>query len=303
MTFAHTSSTPTLRRPGSSAARRLSSREPHGRELVHTFHGHVLEGYFGRAKNRVYQGLERALARRTDRLIGVSEATVSDLVRLGVADFERFAVVPLGLDLAHFADHAPEAGEAARRLLGVGDDEILCTFVGRVVPIKQLDLLLEAVAEARRRDQRIRLLVVGDGEQRPALEALAGRLGIGAAVHFAGYRGELASIWAASDIAVLSSANEGTPVSLIEAAAAGVPAVATDVGGVRETLAADASVLVPAADRSALADAIVSLAGDPDRRRNMGQNARRHALAHFGAERLLGDVDELYRGLLGPDPG
>ena len=171
------------------------------------------------------------------------------------------------------------------------------------MPIKRLDLLLEAIAEARKRDQRIRLLIVGDGEQRPELEALAGRLGIGAAVHFAGYRGELASIWAASDIAVLSSANEGTPVSLIEAAAAGVPAVATDVGGVRETLAADGSIVVRPADPGALAGAIVSLASDPDRRAAAGERARQHALRQFGAERLLGDIDSLYRELLGPGRG
>ena len=272
-------------------------------KIVHTFHGHVLEGYFGGAKNALYRGLERALARRSDRLIGVSEATVSDLVRLGVADRERFAVVPLGLDLDRFADQGEDSREAARKELGVADDEVLCTFVGRVVPIKRLDLLLEAIAEARKRDQRIRLLIVGDGEQRPELEALAGRLGIGAAVHFAGYRGDLASIWAASDIAVLSSANEGTPVSLIEAAAAGVPAVATDVGGVRETLAPDGSIIVPPADPGALADAIVSLASDPDRRAGAGERARQHALRHFGAERLLGDIDGLYRELLGPGSG
>ena len=268
-------------------------------KLVHTFHGHVLEGYFGPTKNALYRRLERALAARTDKLIGVSEATVSDLVRLGVAGRDRFQVVPLGLDLAGFADPGEGCREATRAELGVEDDEVLCTFVGRVVPIKRLDLLLEAIAEARGHDRRIRLLVVGDGEQRPQLERLAERLGIGSAVRFAGYRAELAPIWAASDIAMLSSANEGTPVSLIEAAAAGIPAVATDVGGVRETLARDASIVVPPASRSELAGAILALAQDPDRRESAGRHARRHAPANFGAERLLGDIDGIYRGLLG----
>jgi len=272
-------------------------------KVVHTFHGHVLEGYFGRAKNRLYRDLERSLAKRTDRLIGVSEATVSDLVRLGVADRERFLVVPLGLDLDRFAHRREGLRGAARRELGVGDDEVLCTFVGRVVPIKQLDLLLEAIAEANRRDRRIRLLVVGDGELRPQLEGLADRLGIGSAVRFAGYRGDLVPVWAASDIAVLSSANEGTPVSLIEAAAAGIPAVATDVGGVRETLAPDASIVVPPSSRNELAGAIAALAGDPDRRARAGEHARRHALGNFGADRLLGDIDGVYRGLLGTGSG
>ncbi len=282
---------------GRQAALLAGPRRP---KLVHTFHGHVLEGYFGPNKSKLYRGLERTLGKRTDQLIGVSEATVSDLVRLGVAERERFRVVPLGLDLGRFADREEELRETVRKELGLRDDQVLCTFVGRVVPIKQLDLLLSAIAEAREQNQRVRLMIVGDGEQRPQLETLAERLGIGSAVHFAGYRRDLVSVWAASDIAVLSSANEGTPVSLIEAAAAGVPAVATDVGGVRETLAPGSGAIVPAADPASLAAGILALASDPERRSRCGQAAQAHALGRFDAERLLDDIDRLYRELLNP---
>jgi glycosyltransferase involved in cell wall biosynthesis len=263
--------------------------------IVHTFHGHVLEGYFGAAKSRLYLELERALGRVSDRLIGVSEATVDDLVRLGVAPREKFRVLPLGLDLAPLAAPMNGLRVASRAELGVGDDEVVLVFVGRIVPIKRLDVLLRALARARQSDRRLRLALVGDGEERPGLELQAAELGLGGAVEFLGYRRELRPLFAASDLAVLSSDNEGTPVSLIEAAAAGLPAVATDAGGVREVVGADSGTVVPKGDAEALAGALLSMAGDPDRRRVSGAAARRRALARFGADRLLGDVDALYR--------
>jgi glycosyltransferase involved in cell wall biosynthesis len=265
--------------------------------IVHTYHGHVLEGYFGAAKSRLYLQLERAMARVSDRLIGVSEATVDDLVRLGVARRERFMVLPLGLDLDPLA--APDEGlrRESRAELRIGEDEVLLVFVGRVVPIKRLDLLLRALARARESEPRLRLALVGDGEERPRLERQAAELGVAGDVRFLGYRRELRPFFAAADVAVLSSDNEGTPVSLIEAAAAGLPAVATDVGGVREVVGEETGMLVPRGDAPALASALVRMAGDAGRRRDFGQAARRRAVGRYGAERLLGDVDALYREL------
>ena len=271
--------------------------------IVHTFHGHVLEGYFGAAKSRLYLELERALGRVSDRLIGVSEATVGDLVRLGVAPREKFAVLPLGLDLRRLAQPADAVRGASRAELGLGEDDVLAVFVGRVVPIKRLDLMLEALARARESEPRLRLAVVGDGDERPGLEALAERLGVAGAVEFLGYRRELRPLFAAADLAVLSSDNEGTPVSLIEAAAAGLPAVGTDAGGVREVVTEDTGAVVPKGDPEALAAALVELAGDPARRRAMGAAARERALGRYGAERLLRDVDALYRELSAGRPG
>jgi glycosyltransferase involved in cell wall biosynthesis len=265
--------------------------------IVHTYHGHVLEGYFGAAKSRLYLELERALARVSDRLIGVSQATVDDLVRLGVAPSERFRVLPLGLDLDPLAEVDVASRPASRRELGVGAEEILLVFVGRVVPIKRLDLLLPALAQAGESEPRLRLAVVGDGDERPRLERQAAELGIAADVLFLGYRRELRPIFAAADIAVLSSDNEGTPVSLIEAAAAGLPAVATDVGGVGEVVSAETGILVPRGDVAALAGAIVEMAADPQRREHCGRAARRRAVDRYGAARLLSDIDALYREL------
>jgi len=271
--------------------------------LVHTFHGHVLEGYFGAAKTRLYRGLERSLARRTDRLIGVSRQTVEDLVRLGVAPREKFSVVPLGLELAPFVQLDTSAGTELRDGLGVSDDETLLGFVGRIVPIKRLDLLIRAFARARNEGARAHLAIVGDGEQRTDFELLASELGVADAVSFLGYRRDLTAIAAAADVAILSSDNEGTPVWLIEAAAAGTPAIATNVGGTSDVVIPGSGELVSPDDEAALAAAIVKLSSDRELRGRMGEAAREHVLGRYSVERLLTDIDALYRELLAPAGG
>jgi glycosyltransferase involved in cell wall biosynthesis len=266
--------------------------------MVHTFHGHVLEGYFGRGKTAVYRGLERALAKRTARLIGVSRRTVDDLVRLGVAPEEKFSVIPLGLDLSPFASLEPGSGAALRQQLGCPDERMLLAFVGRIVPIKRLDLLLHAFAGAREAGADAHLALVGDGEERGRFEALAAELAVGSAVSFLGYRRELTDIAAAADVAILSSDNEGTPVWLIEAGAAGLAAIATDVGGTSEVVTPETGILVCPNDEVALSAAIAELAADPEGRRGMGERARAHILARYSVDRLIADIDTLYRELL-----
>jgi glycosyltransferase involved in cell wall biosynthesis len=265
--------------------------------VVHTYHGHVLEGYFGPARERAYRSLEAFLARRTDCLVGVSQATVDDLIRLGVAPAARFRVVPLGLDLEPFAHPDRDSGSTVRNEIGAAEDDVVLTFVGRVVPIKRVDLLLRAVALARG-SARVRLVVVGDGEPRGRLEALSGELGIGDAVSFLGYRRDLPAIAAATDVAVLSSANEGTPVSLIEAAAAGRPAIATRVGGVSEVVTSGTGILVAPGDPEALATAIARLAADPGLRARLGATAHERVLRLYSAQRLVAAIRELYDDLL-----
>jgi glycosyltransferase involved in cell wall biosynthesis len=267
--------------------------------IVHTYHGHVLESYFGPLVSRAYRLVERLLARSSDRLLAVSEATVNDLVRLRVAPRDAFQVVPLGLDLARFDDLAADAGAGFRRRLGVTPDELLVTFVGRLVAIKRVDVLLRAFARLRDRSPRLRLAIVGDGERRAELERLATALGIEDAVSFVGYLTDVTEVAAAADIAVLSSDNEGTPVSLIEAAAARVPAVATAVGGVPDVVTAETGILVPPGDATALAAGLARLADDAALRRQMGARARGHVRERFAVERLLADIDALYQELLG----
>jgi glycosyltransferase involved in cell wall biosynthesis len=266
--------------------------------LVHTYHGHVLEGYFPRPIAFVYRTIERFLGRFTDRLIGVSQATVDDLVRLGVAPRERFSVVSIGLDLDAFLSVPAEPGGELREELGVGPDDVLLAYVGRLVPIKRIDVLLRAVSRLRRDGFDLRLAIVGDGESRAELAALASSLGVADVVTFVGYRRDVADVLAGSDLAVLTSDNEGTPVSLIESAAAGRAAIATAVGGVPEVVADGCGILVPAGDAGAFADAVRALITDRASRREMGERARAHVRGRYSRERVVEKVDALYRELL-----
>ena len=266
--------------------------------IVHTYHGHVLEGYFGRRIAAIYRFLERRLATVSDCLIGVSRATVDDLVRLGVAGRDRFRMIPIGLDLERFRRPDLEAAAALRRECGAGDEEVLAAYVGRLVPIKRVDLVLRAVAEARGQAAPLRLVVAGDGERRGELERLSAELGLREVVTFLGYVPDSSRVAAGTDIAILASDNEGTPVALIEAAAAGRPAVATAVGGVPEVVVPGAGLLAPRADYPALAAALIRLACDTPLRTRMGARAREHVLRQFSIERLLSDIADLYEELL-----
>jgi glycosyltransferase involved in cell wall biosynthesis len=265
--------------------------------IVHTYHGHVLEGYFGPLRTWVYRILERLLGRASDVLIGVSSATVDDLVRLRVAPREKFRVIPIGLELDRFGQAPNGTREAFRAEVSAGADEVLLTFVGRLVPIKRVDVALRALAAARAAGAPVKLAVVGDGDERSRLEQLAAELDVAEATTFVGYSEEMVKVTAGADVALLTSANEGTPVSLIEAAAAGRPAVATAVGGVSDVVTPETGMLSAPGDHMALGAAIAELAGDPPRRAAMGAAAQRHVLNRFSVARLLHDVDRLYREL------
>jgi glycosyltransferase involved in cell wall biosynthesis len=277
----------------------LSARSGGGRPaIVHTFHGHVLEGYFGRGRNALYRSLERGLARSSDRLVGVSQATVDDLVRLRVAARERFRVVPIGLDLGRFERPDAAAAAAFRAASGAEPGDVLVGLVGRLVPIKRVDVALRAHALLRTQGLPVRLAIVGDGTLRGELEALATAMGVSDSVSFHGYVGDVAPVAAAIDVALLSSDNEGTPVALIEAGAAGRPAVATAVGGVSDVVAPGAGALAPPDDPAALARALEPFVLDPALRESAGALARSHSLSHYSAERLLADTDALYSEVL-----
>ncbi len=269
--------------------------------IVHTYHGHVLRGYFGPLKTRVFTLIEKALGKISDCLIGVSEATVEELVELGVAPRSKFAVVPLGLELSPFLALGLEPDPGFREEVGAGPGEVLFTYTGRLAAIKRPDTMLRAVALARGEGAPVRVAVVGDGVLRPQLEELAEELGCSDSVSFLGYRRDLARIAAGSDAALLTSDNEGTPVALIEAAAAGRPAVSTAVGGVSDIVVEGAGYLAPPGDEREIAAQMARLAADPELRRRMGSRAREHARTRFSAARLLRDVDALYSRLLARD--
>ena len=277
---------------------RLAARLSGVPVVVHTYHGHVFHGYFSAGRTRLFLAIERALARRTDCLLTVSETVRRELLGFGIGSPEGMRVMPLGLDLDRFV--GCEAGRGALRAeLALPPDTPLVGIVARLVPIKAHEVFLEAAAKLVRRVQGISFVVVGDGERRAALEAEVRRLGLGGRVHFLGWRRDLDRIYADLDVVALTSRNEGSPVSLIEAMAAGRPVVATRVGGVPDLIEDGITgVLVTPGEAGAVADAIGALLADRDRASAIGEAGRKHVVPVFGAERLLADMDQLYTELL-----
>jgi glycosyltransferase involved in cell wall biosynthesis len=277
---------------------RLAARWCRVPVVVHTYHGHVLRGYFGPVRSRLFVAIERWLARHTDRLLAVSERVRRDLLDLGIGRPERFSVMPLGLDLERFLDAGVRRGQL-RRELGLTEGELLVGIVGRLVGIKAHELFLQTAAAVAERLPHSRFIVVGDGERRAELEALSCRLGLGARVRFLGWRHDLDTLYADMDVVALTSRHEGSPVALIEAMAAARPVVASAVGGVPELVEDGISgYLVPPGDVAGFARAIERVLMSPDRGRTLGETARRRVHPAFGAGRLVNDMDALYRELL-----
>ncbi len=264
------------------------------RITVHTFHGHSLTGYFSPRKAAVFLRIERFLARHTTRLIAVSDEVRDDLVRLGVAPAEHFEVIRLGLDLGRFDVDAGERaarGAALRAELSIPADAHLVTLVARLVPIKRVDRFLAVAEQLAAQREDVWFLIAGDGELREQLQGLPQP----AHVVWAGCQRDVPAVCFASDVVVLTSDNEGTPVSLIEAQAAGVPVVSTRVGGAAAVVAPDCGALVDDADDVAQFAAAVRAV--LDRPRGAG-DPRAHVAQTFSLDRLVADVDALYRRLL-----
>jgi glycosyltransferase involved in cell wall biosynthesis len=262
---------------------------------VHTFHGHVLEGYFNPAVQRIFVEMERGLARRTDAIVAVSPEVRDSLQALGIGRRRTFHVIPLGLDLDGFlAVDRPQG--ALRSALGIAPEAPLIGAVGRLVPIKANEVLLEAVA----RVPGLHLALIGDGEDRPRLTQRAEAMGLAGRVHFTGWWPDIPGAVSDLDLVVLTSNNEGTPVALIEAHAAGKAVVATDVGGVRHVVTNGVTGwLAAAGDAPGIAALIEGALADPVRLRAFGAAGRQSVRERFGKDRLLGDVRDLYADLLG----
>lgn len=268
--------------------------------VVHTYHGHVLEGYFGNAVSRLFITVERLLARATDALIAVSPAIRGELVdSYRIGRDPQYCVIPLGFDLEPFVAIDDAARAAARRTLNLPNETLVVSTVGRLTAIKQHELFLDTIARLTNRYATLLALVAGDGERRDMLQAHAAEGGIADRVRWLGWRRDLTTIYAASDVFLLTSRNEGTPVAIIEAMASGVAVVSTDVGGVKDVIDSPAAgILAAPGDAAALAAGIDALLSNPARRRAMGECGRARVLRRFAVSRLVDDVARLYRELI-----
>lgn len=266
--------------------------------VVHTFHGHVLRGYFGSAGSLVFRAIETALARVTDRLVAVSPEVRDELVRLGVAPASKFSVIRLGIELEPRVAFDGDVDEVRRRI-GIPSGKYVVGWFGRMTTVKRTDDLLTMLAGLRERGIDALLLLVGDGDDRASLEQRAHDLGLARSCLFLGYQEDVAPWYAICDAVVLTSANEGTPVTIIEALAAGRPVVATRVGGLPDVVdEGETGLLVRPGDTHAMAERLELLARDPELARRMGEEGRRRALSRYAVSRLVDDVDALYRALL-----
>ena len=270
--------------------------------IVHTFHGHVLGGrYFSRLKTRFFLGIERQLARATDKLVVLTHDQAREMSEdLRVAPSDRFVVIPLGLDLQPFVEVDRAAARSRLRAeLGIDQDRPVVGIVGRMVPVKNHELLFDAMALlGRRMDPAPHLIVVGSGEREPTLRAYVKDRGLDDVVHWLGWRKDLPQVFPAFDVTALTSLDEGTPVSLIESLASGTPVVSVAVGGVAEILdGGELGYLVHSAREDEVAAGLESVLASPPSLEQR-ERAQKLALERFSIRRLVEDVERLYADLL-----
>ena len=283
---------------------------PRPLRLVHTFHGHVFHSYYGRLKTRFFIAIERLLARWTDVIVTISDQQRREICETyGVGRAEQFRVIPLGLDLGDC--QATESRDAARAATALTAGDIVVALVGRITAIKNHAMFLR-VAGAPGWPDALRFVVYGDGADRAAIELAAAQAGITARVRFAGTR-SASEIYSAIDIAALTSLNEGTPLTLIEAMTNGIPCISTSVGGVVDVLGAvqqraitpdgaqyeirERGITVASNDDRGFAAGLRRLIEDRNLRETLVTRGRDYAVKTFSKDRLVADIIGLYREL------
>jgi glycosyltransferase involved in cell wall biosynthesis len=266
--------------------------------VVHTFHGHVFSGYFGPVKTWIFILLERILAHWSSAIITISSLLKEQLLQRKIAPAEKIEVIELGLDLEPYLSLSGRSN-LLREEMGLPTACYLVGIVGRLVPIKDHRSLLDAAKFVSQEDPMVRFVIVGDGELRAELEQIVRKSGLDKTVYFAGWRKDLAPIYAGLDLVVLSSKNEGTPVSIIEGSAAGKPIVATRVGGVPDMITHDwDGLLVPPENPRALADAILRIRREPRLGEVFAERARNRIAEKHSIDRLIQNMEALYFRLM-----
>jgi glycosyltransferase involved in cell wall biosynthesis len=279
--------------------------------IVHTFHGHVFHSYFGKVKTEFYKNIERYLAKKSSKIIAISNRQKEELtIEHKICNPDKVVVVPLGFDLDRFQQNQAEKRSIFRSYYNLADDEIAIGIIGRLVPVKGHALFLESIKKVLdKTDKKVRAFIIGDGDDRAIVEAKATALGImftnehspaaKAPLTFTSWIKDIDGALAGLDIVALTSLNEGTPVSLIEAQAANKPIVTTNVGGIRNVvLENETSFLIESRDAEVFGAKLQLLAEDDALRLKMGARGWEHVKDTFHYKRLVTDIDALYKRLL-----
>ena len=269
-----------------------------GVPAVHTFHGIHYSGY-SRAGRRLYLGLERQLSRISQVIINVSASQEAEGLSLRLFTHDQSAVVVNGIDLDEM-DGVIRQSAIRRETLGIGPDDFVIGCVSRWDPVKRFEILLQAVRHLADRLPQLTLLLVGGGSEEARIRRLVAEFGLQDTVIFTGFLGNPIRIYGLLDLYVATSLKEGLPLAPLEAMAASLAIVATDVPGHRDVVVrGETGLLVPAEDSRALADAIAALVADPARRRKMGESGRQRVLEHFAVRSMVDQTVEVYRRALG----
>jgi glycosyltransferase involved in cell wall biosynthesis len=278
--------------------------------IIHTFHGHVFHSYFGPIKTRIFLEIERYLARRSNAIVTLSEIQRDELSeQFRVAPKDKFQIVPLGFDLSRFVENKEAKRKAFREQYNVADDEIVISIVGRLVPVKNHAMFLKGLKiVADKTSKKIRAFIIGDGEERANIEQMASDLGLKFnnndlkernILTFTSWIKDIDVSNAGSDIIVLTSFNEGTPVSLIEAQASGKPIVSTRVGGIANVVKeGETALLCESDDVETFAAHLLRLIEDDRLRADMSDKGTAHVMENYSHLRLARDMGDLYRRLL-----
>ncbi|MBI3135313.1 MAG: glycosyltransferase family 4 protein [Bacteroidetes bacterium] len=283
---------------------RTAAYREHVPVIVHTFHGHVFHSYFGKVKTWIYKLAERRLAKKTDAIIAISAIQKQELTAIHkIAPAEKFRVIPLGFDLDRFAANRAVKRKSFRDTYALSENEIAVGIIGRLTAIKNHELFIESICRvAKTSEKKIRAFIIGDGERMSELRELAGRAeeSCGSKLfEFTSWVRNVDDLLPGLDIVALCSFNEGTPVSLIEAQASGVPVITTNVGGVADVVDnGNTGFVIDGFEVDDFAEKLGLLVENKEIREKMSQNGWGYVEHKFHYRRLCADVAKLYHELL-----
>jgi glycosyltransferase involved in cell wall biosynthesis len=261
-------------------------------QIYHTFHGHVFQGYFSPRKTRLFIMIEKFLARHSTKIIAISESQKRDLVRFGIAPEDKIRVIPLGFDFSRVLP--PDPTRALGMKQQIPRDKMTVALIGRLTAIKNPSLFINIAHEVFKQRKNVHFLVIGDGELRQECVSLVKALGIEESFSFTGFIKDLKLIYGSVDIVCLTSINEGTPVSLLEAMACGKIVISTPVGGVPDIIHDNMNGFICEADPTAFAKQIIACLDDPAKYRPLAERAAEAVLKEYDMARLFHDLESLY---------